>query len=526
MAKIANSTSIIINCEGDSLTYGQDTSATGTTAGTNGSAITRSATPYPETLAGALSFVLGRTTTVVNRGFPGDRTTEGLTRWANATGGDITILMYGTNDAKNYGGYPSGTVPIPVYQQQLSQLIDRRIAQGQQVIVLAPPPVLNQGNNRLIRAYGEAARIVADRYGVPFIDTLSLLRGLPDDEIWTDNVHLSKYAYNQIAWNIAMHLGTNGARPPRVGPGDTILPQQMHHNGGTLITRTPISGGVPGRATLRLTAGQVAVIPLDVAAPCRVIADCYSGGTEGIGTVQMYYFGAGSKVANRFTTIPTAGNGMTPALGHVLPAGVRGVIVGCASGIIEIAQLRLVRADTTPTLLTAGQSSAVTRPDVAGVSVTAPAATWAHVLDTRSVITTLADGSSSTARTARITARLQGSTGNALYGLAFAAARRPFLPAFGLTSGYIVVRVGTTVEIREFTNSAITASAAGAGAFTTGVSGELWDVEFDGANVRVYIDGTLRATLASSLFRHFHPGLVAYEGTVTCYSMSFPDVTG
>jgi len=75
----------VIAAEGDSITYGQDTSATGGQPPINDGVLGRSISPFPETLAAQL----GRCA-VVNRGYPGDRSVEGLVRWQNEAATELT----------------------------------------------------------------------------------------------------------------------------------------------------------------------------------------------------------------------------------------------------------------------------------------------------------------------------------------------------------------------------------------------------------------------------------------------------
>ena len=75
--------------EGDSLTYGMDVSSAGVPTQINGAPQTRSITPFPETLAEQLRGCA----TVVNHGYPGDRSVDGLVRWQAPSHANVTILM-------------------------------------------------------------------------------------------------------------------------------------------------------------------------------------------------------------------------------------------------------------------------------------------------------------------------------------------------------------------------------------------------------------------------------------------------
>ena len=187
----------LIVCEGDSLTYGQDTN-TGRGAPINGAPQTRSATPYPETLAGLLDV------TVINRGFPGDRTSEGLKRWKDqAEKPDLTVLMYGSNDWRNFGGYKDGPLPVATYKENLTALVKRRQEQGSQVIVLSPPPTrIPLGGG--LDAYVEASREVATQVGVPWLNTGLMLREV--EAAYSDDVHLNAAGYQAIARGVRAYL--------------------------------------------------------------------------------------------------------------------------------------------------------------------------------------------------------------------------------------------------------------------------------------------------------------------------------
>lgn len=187
----------LIVCEGDSLTYGQDTNG-GTGVPINGAPQARSTTPYPETLAGLLD------AKVVNHGFPGDRTSEGLSRWkGSAERPDLTVLMYGSNDWHNFGGYEDGPLPVKMYKENLTALVKRRQMQGSQVIVLSPPPTripLGDG----LDAYVAASREVAAQVGVPWLDTGLMLREV--EAAYSDDVHLNAAGYQAIARGLRAYL--------------------------------------------------------------------------------------------------------------------------------------------------------------------------------------------------------------------------------------------------------------------------------------------------------------------------------
>lgn len=188
---VAAGQKFVIIAEGDSLTYGQDTSSPRTIAPINGAGQSRSMTPYPE----ALAKLLGRGHEVLNHGFPGDRTTEGLSRWSERDRANVFVLMYGTNDALNFGGHPSGGLSPDAYTRNLSRLVDRR--KGARVILISPPPLQDQQLDLKLQPYRAAAQRVARARSCP------LIRVTRTEGMWADSVHLSAIAYANIARQVA-----------------------------------------------------------------------------------------------------------------------------------------------------------------------------------------------------------------------------------------------------------------------------------------------------------------------------------
>lgn len=195
LATSASSRPVVIVAEGDSLTYGQDTTSARTIPPINGATATRSPKSYPE----MLQRLLGPSFRVINHGFPGDRTIEGLSRWAANPRADIVVLMYGTNDCLNYGGYAGpggGTVAVADYARNLHALIARRMARGAKVVVVAPPPLADMVADRKLQSYRDAAQRVARATGSPF-HVMSRYDGM-----WSDGVHLSAAGYERLAYGV------------------------------------------------------------------------------------------------------------------------------------------------------------------------------------------------------------------------------------------------------------------------------------------------------------------------------------
>jgi lysophospholipase L1-like esterase len=196
---IARGSTIV--AEGDSLTYGMDISPAGVATQINGAPQTRSVAPFPETLAQQLKGCAG----VVNHGYPGDRSVDGLVRWQTPAHANLALLMYGSNDALNNGRAATGVVSLDTFRSVLALLIHRRQAEGSQVILLSPPPIGNEHQQRLIAPFRAVVRKMATDLGLVFVDTESLLKNV--SPVFTDDkVHLSAAANTAIAQSLTRSI--------------------------------------------------------------------------------------------------------------------------------------------------------------------------------------------------------------------------------------------------------------------------------------------------------------------------------
>lgn len=216
--KINSGATITIACYGDSLTYSVDNTATGTNPPINGASEYRSAKPYPDALQTALG-ASGITATVINRGYPGDTSVMGFPRWASAGATDVSIIMYGTNDALR----TSVLVPIDTFRTQMCSWIDREIAKGAAVILMAPPKVVGVSDNRKVSPYRSQMKDLAEAYAIPFIDAAEQLSTITTE--WTDGVHLSTFAYFELGWHIAAFFAAREDKVRNISGGAYFLPQ-------------------------------------------------------------------------------------------------------------------------------------------------------------------------------------------------------------------------------------------------------------------------------------------------------------
>jgi len=189
--KTSNGAAVKIACEGTSITYGQNTTDATIIPAAPGypSGFTRSEFQYPFVLRDHLKAV-GIKANVISRSYPGDRTTEGLSRWKDSISADVTILEYATNDALNNGKYPDGIVSVAKFETQLSALIERRLGQGAWVIICTPPEV--RRNPTALLSYTAVIRNLAAKYDLPVFEVQQNIQNIGN--IYSDNVHLNAAA--------------------------------------------------------------------------------------------------------------------------------------------------------------------------------------------------------------------------------------------------------------------------------------------------------------------------------------------
>lgn len=231
MKKMRDGGSGSIACMGDSTTYGADNTNSrlpDSTPADDGTAhyANRADITYPESLQNHLSQIYGTgNITVTNKGFAGDGTQRGLQHW-NASGADVCLIMYGINDADNSNIPYNGNVEE--FLKYYRQIIEREIRNNTACIILSPIKLriitANQSVSRhsKIDAFGQAARMLAEEYNLPFIDTAELLRGY-GSEIYSDYTHLNTIGYNILGAKLSSIFIGQGAYAPFIISDEEIL---------------------------------------------------------------------------------------------------------------------------------------------------------------------------------------------------------------------------------------------------------------------------------------------------------------
>lgn len=117
---------------------------------------------------------------------------------------DIVIINVGINDAINISDN------LKLYQENLTSIITE--VQKAHVLLAGPSyvneKIKTQANQHLIQKYNLAAKTVADRLKIPFIDVYQQMISLPNPQylLQNDGLHPSKLGYHLLAVLIAEQI--------------------------------------------------------------------------------------------------------------------------------------------------------------------------------------------------------------------------------------------------------------------------------------------------------------------------------
>jgi lysophospholipase L1-like esterase len=480
--KANSGTAITVAFYGTSITYGQDTSASGLDTQINGASQKRSPNPFPEEFQEALQFTgfTGGVTTY-NRGFPGDSTIEGISRWKSASATDVSFIEYGHNDALNYGGYPHGVVSIENYRKNLSIIIEREIAKGAAVIILGSTPVNSVSQNNSIRSYAYTAKQIADQYGLPFVDLEELINTVNDK--WTDNVHLSPKAYNEIGWNLSSLLFRRDGAIRTVTSGDVFYSTDFLGHGGANYTFANSKSGTS--SLIELGAGFTYAIGVYCAENVVPVIKTVNETALSF-TLNSYYSGASFNSTCGLVHDPAYGNRQS-FKGHILSKGYRTLTIrndGANAAFIESIEFEDVNtAHCTRGLLSKLSSmTGVFQPS----RISNAQDNWFCVSDVSKKLT------SPCSIISNVTLTDTGFNGIAIY------KNRPSSLSSEIISpdSLLVFRNGTSLVLRELIAGAVNSEVTFTSKFSTGVfTGEI-EVVLSSGTLSAYVNGTLAGSLA------------------------------
>lgn len=520
LQKSANGTSKTVVLTGHSQLYGQDESATGTVAATNGATQKRSTTPPTEVFAAAAATSSVGPVSVVNQAYPGDRTSDAISRWAEGQSGDVELFWLDTNDAKNYAGRTGGTLTDAQTLANLRSLIQRAHDRGAEVVVVGGAPVSTTTDAYRIFASAATERAIAERHGAKFVDVGELLRALPQDRgYWTDGVHGTTLYYSLVGSRLTALLGPKGVNPPKVAPGNRIRPTDALHVGGTTPSR---SGATTGR-TVSVAAGQSFTLPVDVTAPTLPVIRFYRGGTDaaplGAGTIRISAHGGDVGIPDQVVKlVPGATGNGSPSLSYVsFPVlsspGPDLITFTCEEGAVEVDMVMFAQPQGVSNFtkeapgLAMPKHKAITLYPVGGVAPRMDAS-WAHMFDHTAGQSLLSDDGTTTVGvhwTFDLT--LGESYSGVLLGSGASAAY-----AYGVHQGYMLIRNGTSLILRSWAGSSGMVNVTVADVFpATGRWRGTWDIVFNTTTeaLDVYVDGALAGSSEVVPYRYLTPGLLA-----------------
>lgn len=231
---------LTIELLGDSTSYSQDTTATGTTPAraldgdSRGKPTqTRSSTPLAEALVTRLS-ERGVSANILLRAFPGDRTREGVAyHELPLADTQVSLIQLALNDVANYAGHVDGPLTAAETRAGLVRLIEARLRRGVAVLLCLPVLPADPAKAQQVRLRLAVHRELAALYNLPLLDWDALTSGVTDR--WCDQVHLSPTLNGTLAAALAAFLVGQALPGAASGPA-------LSYAAGTKITPTALSG--------------------------------------------------------------------------------------------------------------------------------------------------------------------------------------------------------------------------------------------------------------------------------------------
>ena len=126
-------------------------------------------------------------------------------------GGDLCIIMLGTNDAASRGLLADReAMPLDRFRAALGRIVTScRAAEMEDIVILAPPPAGSAAMDRRIEPYRAAARAVAVRTGTGFLDPAAAFVHADEPMLQADALHLSAAAHAALASWLAAAIWAN-----------------------------------------------------------------------------------------------------------------------------------------------------------------------------------------------------------------------------------------------------------------------------------------------------------------------------
>lgn len=188
--KLLTGAALKIVCQGDSLTYGHDTTSADKIAPVSPHVQSKAPIQYPSRLQDQLVALTSSTVVVTNQGYSGDTAKLSFDRWPTKPDADVALLMLGTNDS---GGVAGAT--YDEYCTYMERLVQRFIGWGIGVVILTPPGIEHGNTNVGPQRFGQFAKALAEAYGCPVFDGIEVQQYTLYADVYSDAVHFNKYGY-------------------------------------------------------------------------------------------------------------------------------------------------------------------------------------------------------------------------------------------------------------------------------------------------------------------------------------------
>ena len=119
---------------------------------------------------------LRRQVQVVEAIHPDDLASDGFSRWSTTPPGDVTILLYGLNEATR----DDDPIPVAAYARAMQALSDRARSRGGWVVLVTPPPYPDKGLNAALAPYRAVVGAMAEQPRTLLFDPGRALAATPD----------------------------------------------------------------------------------------------------------------------------------------------------------------------------------------------------------------------------------------------------------------------------------------------------------------------------------------------------------
>ena len=171
----------------------------------------------PHAWPGVLARRLGRKVQVTEAVYPGDMARDGVTRWSTTPPADVTILMYGLNEATRED-YP---LPPAQFASAMKTLIARAQANGGWVVLVVPPPFPAEDLDRGLNPYRDVIRALGHEPRTLLFDPGAALRATGG--AWSGKRRLSDRGQEVVGQALA-GLIVMAPRAPREEPPTVDVP--------------------------------------------------------------------------------------------------------------------------------------------------------------------------------------------------------------------------------------------------------------------------------------------------------------